>query len=656
MTAIINFQMLFFTNKFYSLTISLVSCSLLFGWTMAIGQPTDKIQQGLSGSTTSVTVDEEGRLGLVTETYPAGCSAVLLTNVWVLTAGHCIDAEDGKIAEISATFSPGVTYNTNAMYKFGWHATDAFGLIDIGLLRLAQPVPINGSTSSFFTRLYRGSAVGKTVTIYGRSTGTYLKAEMTVKSSVDDGRNLQLESKQDTDTKVVEGDSGGPSFIDENGERYLVGLTSNTGGKIVAIAPHVNWITAATRSFLDQTQPFAASVALNEEISALPEGKLDEGNFMFPTANWARAQRKAHWMCKLRGFIGGTFLPGRDGKVWQYSFACIGRHGGKVLNASQADIDATSWGFYDLNTVPWPQASRAALAVCQSQIPGAVGGFFTGFMSKPPQNVEQQMSIVCMYGDSVKVSDVDAVASGELSDVDTTFWQSSGKLDMNNTTDWFNPQVDATEICQSYGFEGGFPTGHQVSNRRGVTCIGRKSLEFSGFTMDIPAAILKARRALYAMNLNEPLVAPENAAIDVQLTFKQCHAARSRSSGCPVTAAYQQWGYDPSTHRLRHLASGKCLNISGARRDTGAPIILYPCNGAANEKWTVIASSGSMEWTVKSDFNGLCLHALPSSNRSSETQMQFPIPATLVQMPCDKSEAQRFSSVDADWTRRNGPR
>jgi len=30
-------------------------------------------------------------------------------------------------------------------------------------------------------------------------------------------------------------------------------------------------------------------------------------------------------------------------------------------------------------------------------------------------------------------------------------------------------------------------------------------------------------------------------------------------------------------------------------------------------------------------------------------------PATLVQMPCNGSDAQKFNNVDADWARRNGP-
>jgi len=168
--------------------------------------------------------------------------------------------------------------------------------------------------------------------------------------------------------------------------------------------------------------------------------------------------------------------------------------------------------------------------------------------------------------------------------------------------------------------------------------------------------VFAQKRALYAVSIDEPLVAPAGAAIDVPITFEQCHKLLS-SPGCPVTPTFEQWAYDAATHRLLHVASGKCVNISGARRDAGAPIILYPCAGAANEKWTIIAPAGQSTWTVKSDFNGMCLHAIPGRRSTGPNQrVGIMTAATLAQMPCNASAAQRFSNVDADWSRRNGPR
>lgn len=158
-------------------------------------------------------------------------------------------------------------------------------------------------------------------------------------------------------------------------------------------------------------------------------------------------------------------------------------------------------------------------------------------------------------------------------------------------------------------------------------------------------------RALYAISIDEPLVAPPNAAIDVQLTFQRCHGAARVEQGCPLTAEFRQWAYDAATHRLYHVASGKCVNISGARTDAGSPIILYPCQGGANEKWALIQPAGSAIWHIKSDLSGMCLQAQPGTGHSPLTVTA----ATLVQMPCNGSAAQRFDDADAAWSQRNAP-
>jgi hypothetical protein len=121
--------------------------------------------------------------------------------------------------------------------------------------------------------------------------------------------------------------------------------------------------------------------------------------------------------------------------------------------------------------------------------------------------------------------------------------------------------------------------------------------------------------------------------------------------GCPVTPDLEQWAYDPATHRLYHGASGKCVNISGARTDPGSPIIIYPCSGGTNDKWTLIERAGSPIWSIKSDQTGMCLQA----QLGHVLLGKLPTPATLVQMPCNGSDAQLFSNVDADWSQRNGP-
>jgi hypothetical protein len=181
---------------------------------------------------------------------------------------------------------------------------------------------------------------------------------------------------------------------------------------------------------------------------------------------------------------------------------------------------------------------------------------------------------------------------------------------------------------------------------------------FIGTFGPIPTEVLAHKRALYAVSLDEPLMPPSNAAIDVPLTFKRCHNNLAQVLlGCPVTPVFEQWAYNSQTRQLLHTESGKCLNISGARTDAGSPIILYPCVGATNEKWSI--NSASSVWTITSDFTGMCLHARPGKvgrRVGSGPVVSLGTPATLVQMPCDESNAQRFVNVDSHWNERNGPR
>jgi hypothetical protein len=78
---------------------------------------------------------------------------------------------------------------------------------------------------------------------------------------------------------------------------------------------------------------------------------------------------------------------------------------------------------------------------------------------------------------------------------------------------------------------------------------------FVGTFGNTPDTVLHHKRALYALSIDEPLIAPPGAATDVQLTFARCHNVRFGQDGCPVTPDLQQWGYDDSSHRLMHAAS-----------------------------------------------------------------------------------------------------
>jgi len=177
------------------------------------------------------------------------------------------------------------------------------------------------------------------------------------------------------------------------------------------------------------------------------------------------------------------------------------------------------------------------------------------------------------------------------------------------------------------------------------------------FSPDVSDAILRDKRALYALNIDAPLVAPPNAAVDIQLTFKMCESFRMLDPGCPLEPAFQIWAYNHDTHQLQHTPSGKCLNISGAHLEPGALIILFPCQGASNEKWTITSPPGDTIWTIRSDHSGLCLHATPGSAGRTDGQLPtLAMKSKLTQMPCNGSNAQQFNDADSGYMNRMGLR
>lgn len=633
-----------------ALTVLLLSLELSGS---AFAQPTGVSQQALTGGT-AVSQAEEQRLGLVNvRTYTVatgagvGCSGILLTNVWALTAGHCLDSMTGRRTDITVTGVPGV-YTADAIYKFGAWANDPAGP-DLGLVRLSRPVPLDGSTNSFFTRLNRDDPTGKTSTVYGRSTGGYLS--LTTRVSSVGGRTLQIEAGPVGET-TAQGDSGGPVFVQNGGQSLLAGITSTTNGTAATIHNHEPWITVVARTFLDQSQPFGAADAYAEEVSAVPEGAPLTGPPVnqlraLGLAHWASAQRAAQVMCFNRGFIGGHFIPTTT-RGEEFRFACIGRSGGAFYDATQADLDGSGWGFQDINSVNWAQGARAAAGVCQARVPGSVGGFMTGYMLRPPGASDQRMGIICINP-----------SAGSFSDVDAELLPVAGRYDLNEVP-WLSARADAAQFCRGFGYVGGFSNGHQSLEKRGITCIGRSDIILGGFPASVPAEVLSRRRALYAESEDAPLLAPPDAAIEVQLSFESCHdtVLLGSAGGCPVGPEYEIWSYDPATHRLLHVLSGRCVNISGARTDVEAEIILYPCVGSANEKWEIVRaptdSPTSSIWTLKSEHSGLCLTAYRPSRQQGEIDV-IRRAALLRQAPCDGRPAQRFTDVDADWYRRNGP-
>jgi len=129
------------------------------------------------------------------------------------------------------------------------------------------------------------------------------------------------------------------------------------------------------------------------------------------------------------------------------------------MEITRGQITDTDYAFDDVNRVAWSQASRAAHVICTGH--NQIGGFFNG-----DQNGTRK-GAVCVGGDDAQWFDV---TRGQLTDTDYAF-------DDVNRVGWAQARRAAHAICTAKGLVGGFFTGHQDGNRKGVVCVSAGGAE-----------------------------------------------------------------------------------------------------------------------------------------------------------------------------------
>jgi hypothetical protein len=460
------------------------------------GQITPAVIPGTApdGTTPDITVTEHEQelRGLVT--ISTGCSGVLLTNDWVITAGHCLSVDrNPKTMRISANWGPGGSQErtSDAFYQFGG-GLDMSGRDldlkygpDLALVHLTQPFTVNGATTGYRNQIYPGSAEslkGKTIATYGRGIsiyavpgtpptpatggGTYRAADLIVSTLDPDGyRALPNKAGQIT----AFGDSGGPGFIWENNVPYLTGINSRvayncidtkdckntvtgvTEAYIMSLPALRNWIQAV---FTTQWHPTATSEPVYVKTAEIKGTKWDVTDVN--QVGWAQANRAAAEMAYNRGFASGHFDGHQDVARGGYGIQVSGR-GTIFWEVTRKNIRETPFGFTDINQVNWAQANRAAERLCASANQGYAGGHFTGHMKRG--SFDEMYGMVC-YKDGAQWFDATAA------ELNATGW-AVGDL---NTTPWAQAARAATDYCRKRGFTGGFMNGQQVGDRRGVVC------------------------------------------------------------------------------------------------------------------------------------------------------------------------------------------
>lgn len=162
---------------------------------------------------------------------------------------------------------------------------------------------------------------------------------------------------------------------------------------------------------------------------------------------FAFASRAAHEFCVGKGFKSGRFtghIIGERIGLWAIPANAT------FFDATDPEIQATGWGFGDINQTHWAQIARAATAFSTRK--GFAAGFFTG------HQLNGKRGIICLDNSMVSWFDAnmqDISGSGEaFNDINEVPWAKAARA--------------ASNICLNKGFFGGFFTGHQVAGKIGV--------------------------------------------------------------------------------------------------------------------------------------------------------------------------------------------
>ena len=466
-------------------------------------EDTGTVRSPIVGGTV-VTDNDRRNLGLVT--LSSGCSGVLLTDRWILTAGHCFGARPFSPFTVSSVDG---SATSDLVYEFGGELDQkgATGLrgYDLALVRVDKPLVSAPFKQKEIFNIALPPLGNKNATFYGQGLSTYFQpgpppvpptgfgtwrqAILTIQKQISNKRtspppdrpgwpDFLVSSPNSAGQVCAPGDSGGPVFFTDSATNIqsLVGI--QVSGNFVC--PNQSAISiAACKATITKITSCNANMIPGETVQDIIKTSwnansatqvMDVGaelfNYMFddPTRetnvdmnlrSWSITARAANEMCFNRGFVSGHMTGHQsNGK---FGLVCSTR-GAVWKDAITAEIANSGSPFADENTASWAQVRRAASNICANEHRGFVGGHFNGHQLRGFGGL-QKAGLIC-YGTPAIWFDA---TSDEIA---ATGWP-VGDL---NTVGWAQAARAATEFCKSKHFIAGFMTGHQTPGKYGVVC------------------------------------------------------------------------------------------------------------------------------------------------------------------------------------------
>jgi hypothetical protein len=498
--------------------------------------PIGKTSSPLVAGTLVSAADREA-LGLLS--MNGSCSASLLNNNWAVSASHCLSADNVRRPNTVSFTADWATVQLNSpdyIYRF-WGSDQQGNTWDISLLHVANPFRVNGSTSGYqreLSTLSLNDMNGRDVTAYGRGINVLASnaSGRPVPSSGDglfrsgNFRVNRIEAtlfwypKNAAGQIIAGGDSGGPSFEFSSGSARIAGVHALCHNTCLAgqSCPSSNaWMwTADLSECADAPVGYLGGTILDiirqswnpanpVQLLSIPHSEAGVSKTMLlgslDTLPWDYVRRAAQQICVNRGFIGG-YADGRHVPGQRYQIACMNDTAARYYDAIPAQLAQSGNAFRDITQVGWAQAARAALGVCKFIDPTSVGGVFNGYQwLSPPSSpfLDQRDGVLCFNQSSATfidatLADLNATGSA-VGDLNAMSWAVAGRA--------------AAEYCRRKFYPaGGFFSGHQLGDKRGVFCVGKNSVMSDRLTLESNGAASyrsKTPGVSQTAHLDEPL-------------------------------------------------------------------------------------------------------------------------------------------------------